>query len=234
MTADLRPGLLEERVGALYRTDADGRLLGSNEWDSRPAPRFHLMRTAAGPILRGRADLPADLLRRLRALSLEEPADQAFTRLPAQYDQYLAVLAEHAPVEKIWAGPAFVLPSAPTPDVDVVNIDEGARERLAGRFDDWLEDVGHRRPFVAVIAEGAAAAICASVRISPTVHCAGVETHPDFRRRGYALAAVAGWAQAVRACGATPFYSTSWDNLASQRVAHRLGGQLVGADFHVT
>lgn len=234
MTADLRPSLLEERVGALYRTDADGRLLGSNEWDSRLAPRFHLMRTAAGPILRGRADLPADLLRRLRALSLEEPADQAFTRLPAQYDQYLAVLAEHAPVEKIWAGPAFVLPSAPTPDVDVVNIDEGARERLAGRFDDWLEDVGHRRPFVAVIAEGAAAAICASVRISPTVHCAGVETHPDFRRRGYALAAVAGWAQAVRACGATPFYSTSWDNLASQRVAHRLGGQLVGADFHVT
>ena len=61
-----------------------------------------------------------------------------------------------------------------------------------------------------------------------------VHTVPEFRRRGYALAAVAGWAQAVRACGATPFYSTSWDNLASQRVAQRLGGQLVGADFHVT
>ncbi|MEH6675620.1 GNAT family N-acetyltransferase [Phenylobacterium sp.] len=233
MSADLRPGLLEERVAALYRTDGDGRLLGSNEWDCRPAPRFHLMRTAAGPILRGRADLPVDLLQRLQALSLEEPPDQAFTRLPAQSDQYLAVLAEHAPVEKIWAGPAFVLPPAQTPGLDVVNIDEGARERLVGRFNDWLEDVAHRRPFVAVIAEGAAAAICASVRISPTVHCAGVETHPDFRRRGYALAAVAGWAQAVRACGATPFYSTSWDNLASQRLAQRLGGQIVGVDFHV-
>lgn len=234
MSADLRPSLLEERVGALYRTDADGRLLGSNEWDSRPAPRFHLMRTAAGPILRGRADFPADLLQRLQALSLREPPDQAFTRLPAQSDQYLAVLAEHTPMEKIWAGPAFVLPPAPAPCLDVVNIDEGARERLVGRFDDWLDDVGHRRPFVAVIAEGAAAAICASVRISPTVHCAGVETHPDFRRRGYALAAVAGWARAVRACGATPFYSTSWDNLASQRVAQRLKAQLVGVDFHVT
>lgn len=234
MSDELRSGLLEARVGALYRTDGDGRLLGSNEWDSRPAPRFHLMRTAAGPILRGRADLPADLLQRLQDLSLREPADQAFTRLPAQHDQYLAALAEHAPVEKIWAGPAFVLPPALGPALDVVNIDEGARERLAGRFDDWLEDVAHRRPFMAVIAEGAAAAICASVRISPTVHCAGVETHPDFRRRGYALAAVAGWANAVRACGATPFYSTSWDNLASQRVAQRLGGQMVGVDFHVT
>lgn len=233
MSDELRPGLLEARIGALYRTDGDGRLLGTNEWDSRPAPRFHLMRTAARPILRGRAGLPADLLQRLQALSLREPADQAITRLPAEHDRYMTVLAEHAPVEKIWAGPAYVLPPA-TPDLDVVNIDEGARERLAGRFDDWLEDVPHRRPFVAVIAEGAAAAICASVRISPTVHCAGVETHPDFRRRGYALAAVAGWAQAVRACGATPFYSTSWDNLASQRVARRLGGQLVGVDFHAT
>ncbi|MDP1618092.1 GNAT family N-acetyltransferase [Phenylobacterium sp.] len=234
MSADLRPGLLEERVGALYRTDADGRLLGSNEWDSRPAPRFHLMRTAAGPILRGRADLPADLLQRLQALSLQEPAEQAFTRLPAQYDQYLAALAEQAPVEKIWAGPAYVLPPQQTPGLEVVNIDAGARDVLRGRFDDWLEDVAHRWPFVAVIAEGAAAAICASVRISPTVHCAGVETHPGFRRRGYALAAVTGWASAVRACGATPFYSTSWDNLASQRVARRLGAQLVGVDFHVT
>lgn len=233
MSDQLRRGLLEARVGALYRTDGDGRLLGSNEWDSRPAPRFHLMRTAAGPILRGRADLPADLLQRLQDLSLREPPDQAFTQLPALHDQYLAALAERAPVEKVWAGPAYVLPPE-TPGLDVVNIDEGARERLVGRFDDWLEDVGHRRPFVAVIAEGAAAAICASVRISPTVHCAGVETHPDFRRRGYALAAVAGWARAVRACGATPFYSTSWDNLASQRVAQRLGGQLVGVDFHVT
>ena len=234
MSEELRPDLLEARVGALYRTDGDGGLLDTNEWDSRPAPRFHLMRTAAGPILRGRADLPAHLLRRLQGLSLREPPDQAFTRLPAEHDRYLAALAEHAPIEKVWAGPAYVLPPAPTPDLDVVNIDEDACERLVGRFDDWLEDVAHRRPFVAVIAEGAAAAICASVRISPTVHCAGVETHPDFRRRGYALAAVAGWAQAVRACGATPFYSTSWDNLASQRVAQRLGGQLVGADFHVT
>ncbi|MBU2134843.1 MAG: hypothetical protein KKA45_01470, partial [Alphaproteobacteria bacterium] len=100
MSADLRPGLLEERVAALYRTDGDGRLLATNEWDSRPAPRFHLMRTAAGPILRGRADLPAE------------------------DDLYLAALAEHAPIEKVWAGPAYVLPPAPTPDLDVVNIDE--------------------------------------------------------------------------------------------------------------
>jgi hypothetical protein len=42
------------------------------------------------------------------------------------------------------------------------------------------------------------------------------------------------WARAVRAQGATPFYSTSWDNLASQRVADRLGFLPVGVDFHIT
>jgi RimJ/RimL family protein N-acetyltransferase len=38
----------------------------------------------------------------------------------------------------------------------------------------------------------------------------------------------------VRALDATPFYSTSWDNLASQGVARRLGLTLAGVDFHLT
>jgi hypothetical protein len=58
---------------------------------------------------------------------------------------------------------------------------------LRGRFDAWLEDVPHRRPFIAVVHDAKAVSICASVRISPAAHCAGVETHPEHRRRGHAL-----------------------------------------------
>jgi hypothetical protein len=44
---------------------------------------------------------------------------------------------------------------------------------------------------------------------------------------------VAGWASAVRSLGAAPFYTTSWDNIASQAVARRLNLSLVGVDFYL-
>jgi RimJ/RimL family protein N-acetyltransferase len=113
-------------------------------------------------------------------------------------------------------------------------IDDKNVDLLRYRFRDWLPDIPYRQPFMALIEGGHAVSICASVRISEAVHCAGVETHPDYRQRGYALDVVAGWAHAVRSRGATPFYSTSWDNVASRRVASRLGFLLVGVDFHIT
>jgi len=116
----------------------------------------------------------------------------------------------------------------------VLDINSSNAGLLRGRFEDWRPDAPHRQPFVAVVRDAAAVSICASVRISPTVHCAGVETHADHRRRGHALAAVSGWAHAVQALGATPFYSTSWDNPASRRVAARLGFQLASHDLHIT
>ncbi len=60
---------------------------------------------------------------------------------------------------------------------------------------------------------------------------AGIETLEAYRGRGYATAVVAGWAYAIRATDRIPLYSTSWDNLASQAVAHRLGLVQYGTDL---
>jgi len=73
--------------------------------------------------------------------------------------------------------------------------------------------------------------ICASVRVSRDVHCAGAETLPDRRGQGHGAVAVTAWARAVRGLGVTPFYSSSWDNLASRDLARRLGLRLFGVDF---
>ncbi|MGW0230607.1 GNAT family N-acetyltransferase [Actinopolymorpha singaporensis] len=57
---------------------------------------------------------------------------------------------------------------------------------------------------------------------------AGVWTHPDARGRGLAATVTAHWARLVRDAGRLPFYSTSSDNLSSQRVASRLALRPIG------
>jgi predicted GNAT family acetyltransferase len=75
--------------------------------------------------------------------------------------------------------------------------------------------------------------VCASVRIGPAAYEAGVQTLPAYRRKGHARSTVGAWIRAVRALGATPLYSTSSDNAASQAVAVSLGMARFGVDFHV-
>jgi predicted GNAT family acetyltransferase len=90
------------------------------------------------------------------------------------------------------------------------------------------------QPYLAIIEDSQAVAICRSVRVSSRAHEAGVNTLIGYRRRGYATAVVAAWALAVRALNRIPLYSTSWNNVASQGVARRLGLVQYGVDYHVT
>jgi hypothetical protein len=224
--------LVLARIGVLYHFDHRGRLVSVNQWDGGAAPRLFLMRTPDHVVCRFRADLPDDLVTRLEDLLRQEPKPPGV--LPAQYCRYLDVLGAQAPVSSVWAGPAFICSQDAVPSNSVVPISEDNSELLRNGFSHWLPDVSHRQPFMAVVENDQAVSICASVRISPAAHCAGVETQLSYRRRGHAASAVAGWAIAVRARGATPFYSTSWENQASRRVAARLGLSLVGVDFHIT
>jgi hypothetical protein len=232
-TDSLQP-LLNRRLDTLYATDDRGRLLHSNEWDSRPAPRFHLMRTPAGPLFRCRADMPDTLVARLGELCRDEALGEVPQQSPERQQAYLDLLGHQAPVTQIWTGPVYRADAVPPPPRPPVAIHEDNADLLRPLFPDWLPDVPHRRPFLAVVEGDRAVALCASVRISDAVHCAGVETHPDHRRRGHAATVVAGWAQAVRGFGAVPFYSTAWDNQASRAVAARLGLPLIATDFHVS
>jgi RimJ/RimL family protein N-acetyltransferase len=148
---------------------------------------------------------------------------------------YRKLLEDHAPVEQVSAGPAYWLPTPlAAPAEQSLALDASTAHLLRGGLEDWIPDVPHQRPFHVALADDHAVAVCASVRITPAAHEAGVETLPAYRRRGHALTAVAGWANAVAALGALPLYSTSWENEASQGVAARLGARLIGADFYVT
>lgn len=221
---------IRRRFKALYVADPEGRILVTNEWAPRPAPRFHLMRTAQGMLARYRSDVDTDQVEALKAIVVRERAHGDMAARPANAQAFRDALGGHGAV---WAGPAFMFDELAAPRHEVVALGADDGEFLTGRFDDWRLDVAHRQPFFAALAGGQPAAVCCSVRITDALHCAGVETHPDFRRRGYATAAVTAWAAAVRKRGATPIYSTSWDNAASQNVAAALGLRQVAVDFHV-
>ncbi|MGH7024298.1 MAG: GNAT family N-acetyltransferase [Caulobacteraceae bacterium] len=221
--------LARRRVRALYRHDRRGRMVSVNEWSAGAPPKFFMMRTAWGAIARVSAGVPDDPAAELIALAAAEPLADPPYETPRSLARYLALLN----AASFRAGPAFVFTREPPPAPDAVTINEHNAELLRGGFEAWLPDVGRRGPFVAIIVEGRAVSLCASVRITPFVHCAGVETLPAFRRQGHGARVASAWARAVRRLGATPFYSTSWDNLASRAVARRLGLELAGVDFQV-
>lgn len=238
MTADDRqltdPELLAAQVRTLFTHDARGRLLGANEpWGSGPAPRLFIGRTRAGNLWRLRADLPGGLVAELEALCAHEPVSAELRDPPRHHEAYLRLLEAHAPVGAVEAGPAYRFAQYPEPSRPLLPVTDANAELLRGGFEDFIPELPTAQPFLAVIEGGRAVSVCRSVRITREAHEAGVETLPDARRRGYAAAAVAGWARAVRALGAVPLYSTSWENVASQAVAATLRLVAFGADFHI-
>ena len=222
------------RMPALFVHDSAGRIVSVNEPDGALAPRFYLGLSAEGRVSRFRHDVGADVVESLEALCRREIDSGGPPRLPKGLDEYRAVLSSVSEIEKQWVGPVYRFPSTLHPPTDVVQITETNAHLLEAGFGGWLEDVSQCQPFMAWIVEGRAVSVCCSVRITPEIHEAGVETLPEFRGHGYAAAATSTWAAAVRRVNAMPIYSTSWKNTSSQAVAKRLDLILFGLDFHIT
>jgi GNAT superfamily N-acetyltransferase len=226
--------LMRVHLDALYTYDAEGRMSHVNEARGPRAPRVFLGRTPAGHEMRSRADVPESTLASIRELVTREPSALPLAQRPHCGEAIVALLERDDAVVRVWSGPAYrievdALPVSPmVVRVTRVNAD------LLRTFPDWRDEVDERQPFMVAVENGSAVALCSSVRITGAAHAAGVETLPAARRRGLASQVVAAWARAVAELGAIPLYSTSWDNVASQAVARRLGMPLIGVDFHVT
>lgn len=225
--------LIAAQANVLFTYDDNDRMLRVNEPDGPPAPRFFLGRTRGGNVWRWRSDLPERLAGALHKWAVAEPTERELRDPPLHFDHYCELLQAHGEVQGMYVGPAYHFARPIASPSKVVRINE-ANSVLVERgfgYAAWL--LNGRRPCVAVVEDGMAVSICFSSRINRHVAEAGVETLEPFRGRGYATRAVAGWALAVRERGRVPLYSTSWENLASQGVARRLGLSLYGVDFSV-
>lgn len=94
-----------------------------------------------------------------------------------------------------------------------------------------LFDPGHReyyfrpdrRPLVGVIVEGRLLSLAHSSRRTAEACELGIDTLPEARRKGYALAATVLWAVSVAQEGLVPLYSASADNTPSLSLAAAAG-----------
>jgi GNAT superfamily N-acetyltransferase len=226
--------LMEWQAATLFRHDAAGRLLATNEPGDPPAPRLFVGRTVEGNLWRFRHDLPPTLVRTLDGLLAVEPTSTNLRQPLACFDHLQDALAVHAPIRGIYDGPAWWCPEgiAPPRPIPTMRLTDGT---TTTRTFPWVADeLAGIEPCFAVVEGGEAVALCFSSRLSPVAAEAGVETLAPYRGRGYATAVVAAWAAEVRTMGRLPLYSTSWENQASQSVARRLGLVSYGADLSIT
>ena len=227
--------LMKIQVEALFTQDENGCLRHINEpWgDMEPAPRFFFGYTNEGSIWKFRYDLPDNVVAQLKEVAAEPPPMNS-QKIPKNHRQFEDILQSHAPIERIWVGPAYRFPEHIVPPTGAIRLSPENVELLKGDFTKMTSELSSSQPCLAIVEDSQVVSICRSVRASACTHEAGVETLAGYRRRGYAMSVIAAWALAVRALNLIPLYSTSWDNVASQGVAQRLGLVQYGVDYHVT
>jgi hypothetical protein len=234
--------LMTLHVRALFTHDNDDRLLRVNNPNGGAAPRFFLGRTIAGSIRRYHRDLARDLVEAIEAVCIAEPPVEclhdprdgdAATRYLETENDILSLLNGEAPVEKISRGPSYVFPKNFPATADLTtHVTERDVGVLDDGFEDWIPDVADSQPFIALVIDGRAVAVCCSVRITPEAHEAGVEVAEKHRGHGYAADVCSRWASEVNLLGCTALYSTGWENTASQAVARKLALRQYGVTFH--
>jgi hypothetical protein len=225
--------LLSLRADIDFTYDERGRMIATHEplpAARTPAPRLLLARSSGRQIVRVGSTIADDLADRLTTLAGALPRDDAITGPFGGTDRLRDALALDDPITAEGGGPAYRFPERGAPRVPVVLLTAGNRD-LARETYPWLfEELTDWWPCFAVVVDGAAVSVCFSARRGVAAAEAGLETHPDFRGRGYGAAVTAAWANAVSESGRVPIYSTSWENTASQGVARRLGLTMFGSD----
>lgn len=157
-------------------------------------------------------------------------ADPARERLIAQAEAALASSPEEAAVdERVSREVALVRREPPRLDINAASMiarrlaaeDGDLLSRLTQYVDYYLSE--ECAPVFIVVEDGRIVCLAHSSRRREHACELGIDTLPDARRRGYALAATVLWAEAVAAEGREPFYSALATNAASLALAHAAG-----------
>lgn len=226
--------LMEIQADTLFTCDANGYISHTREPNGAPAPALFLGRTREGNIWRFRYDLPEAVREQLEQLVSREPVCDDLRAEPQNLVAFVSVLEQNSIRSQPSSGPAYRFPDSIAPSANTTRITPAnvhLVERMGPDWDGFGAELADREPCWAVIRDDQAVSVCFSARLGDTAAEAGVETLEECRGRGLAVSVISAWARSVRDMGLIPLYSTSWDNLASQTVARKLGLIQYGSDF---
>ena len=158
-----------------------------------------------------------------------EPAERA--ELIARLAEALAAPLTVEPAPGISREVALRLDGTPTLDLDAASriarplvLDEDLGLLRAFLADEPVYLLRPERgPLIGAIADGRVLSLAHSSRRTAEACELGVETLPEARRKGYALAATVVWSNAIAREGLTPLYSARASNTASLNLAAAAG-----------
>lgn len=217
------------QLQTLFRFNAAGRLIETNEPEPGPGPAFVVIRSPCTVAWAVREDIPPSAAAELMELAATEPPLGEPEAEPIHASRYRSLVGRTI----YHFGPGFHFEATRLPHED-----HGVRaivdERLLQvHFPGWWvgEIAAGRDPVRAISVDRVPVSIAFSARTGRHAAEAGVDTAEAYRGKGLAPRVVAVWAQAVREQGRLPLYSTSWENSSSQRVAEKLGLTLYAVEW---
>lgn len=229
----------------------DGRMIRTNEPDNSRGRKFYLAGCADGNVGGVGIDVPDDIATKLEALIADEPPWGTGEEIPQRLDQYLSLIKLFFDL-----GPGFniqsqlhliyELPHLLQSEINVQLIDHNSIQgkkllkswEVSGLPGNLLE-LGFKSgpdiwpPWCAAVVDDEVASLAFTARLSDKAAELGLVTVKSFRGRGLAAAAVAGWTTIKELQSRKLFYSTSKENLASQRVAEKLGLRRIGTSLTI-
>jgi hypothetical protein len=218
--------LLRLELDTLWVTDAAGRLVHCRTVGRERPPQLVVGACTAGVVWAVSTAVPEAVRGRVASLLADERlAEDEVGWAPAHAGALVRALSALGPLTAPHGGPSFVvadrlaapvgfdLRSSPQTDVAALPGLPAADQALGA-------------PWVAALVDGRVAAVCETARSAARSTEAGVWTYEPFRRRGLGAAVTAAWSALVT--DRTAFYSTGWDNHASQAVARRLALRPLG------
>ncbi|QYR21306.1 GNAT family N-acetyltransferase [Paenibacillus sp. sptzw28] len=211
----------------LYVLNEENRIVGINEPEQAGAPLLFIGRTKKSIEFYYNHNLPEHIVNVLNRILSESINVMELCR----------VLEKYRKITSIWMGPAFVCPSNDSRQNianNAIVMTEKNSHFLSKYFPALIPEIELRSPVVGLIVDGQAVSVCSCARKSEAAAEAGLLTIEQYRGNGYAERVVAEWIHQVRQGGLIPLYSTSWDNMSSQRIAQKLNMVQYGMDFSIT